>query len=86
MQESIRVCPTCRANMEFKQGTNKAGKPWAGWFCSDKKCSQEPQWERKQGGSIGKGIGNNIGNTDKIVEGLRAIYKLLDERLPKDGK
>lgn len=37
-------CPTCGKPMVYKEGTNKAGKPWAGYFCSDRECAQKPIW------------------------------------------
>jgi hypothetical protein len=70
--------------MKFKQGTNKAGKSWAGWFCSDRNCPQEPQWERKSRNSIGNQSAK-LSETNELVNALREIYKLLNERLPKNG-
>lgn len=37
-----RACPTCQKPMLWKEGTSKAGKPYAGWFCSDRGCAQKP--------------------------------------------
>lgn len=57
--------------MVFKQGTNKkTGKPWAGWFCSDRECPQEPQWERSSSGNEDK--------LDRILKGVQMIYQLLN--------
>ena len=39
-----RECPTCGGPMPFKQGTSKAGKAYAGYFCADRNCPQEPVW------------------------------------------
>lgn len=37
-------CPTCGNAMVYKEGTSKAGKAWAGYFCSDRNCKQTPMW------------------------------------------
>lgn len=37
-----RACPTCQKPMLWKEGVSKAGKPYAGWFCSDRGCAQKP--------------------------------------------
>lgn len=37
-----RACPTCQKPMLWKEGVSKAGKPYAGWFCSDRACNQKP--------------------------------------------
>jgi hypothetical protein len=37
-------CPTCGAAMVYKEGTSKAGKAYAGYFCSDRNCKQPPIW------------------------------------------
>lgn len=43
----VRKCTACGAPMEFKSGTNKTGKPYKGWFCSDKTKSGHPvEWVR----------------------------------------
>ena len=49
-----QVCQLCQSPMEFRQGVNKAGKPYAGNFCTNQNCknvvwvstqnaSQQPQ-------------------------------------------
>ena len=43
--ENIRTCKECEASMDFKRGTSKAGKDWAGWFCSASK-EHAVDWER----------------------------------------
>lgn len=40
-------CPTCGAAMVYKEGTNKAGKAYAGYFCSDRNCKQTPVWAER---------------------------------------
>jgi hypothetical protein len=37
-------CPTCGQQMVYKEGTSKAGKAYAGYFCSDRNCKQPPIW------------------------------------------
>lgn len=44
MEEVAPACPTCGGPMTYKEGTNKAGKPYAGHFCVDRNCSQKPLW------------------------------------------
>lgn len=41
------ACPTCGGPMVHKEGTNKAGKPFAGYFCADRNCGQKPLWDAK---------------------------------------
>lgn len=40
--------PSCPAHgpMNFKQGTNKAGKPYAGHFCFAEGCETPPVWSK----------------------------------------
>jgi DNA repair and recombination protein RAD52 len=38
------ACPTCGGTMRYKEGTNKAGKAYAGYFCADRNCKQTPIW------------------------------------------
>lgn len=35
-------CPTCGNLMTYKEGVSKTGKPWKGWFCSEK--GHNPIW------------------------------------------
>lgn len=41
---AARDCPTCGAPMAYREGTSKAGKAYAGYFCSDRSCAQKPIW------------------------------------------
>lgn len=40
--------PSCPSHgpMFFKEGTNKSGKPYAGWFCSTEGCETKPIWSK----------------------------------------
>ena len=38
-------CNDCGGPMAYRKGTSKAGKPYAGWFCTKKNCKGEPIWE-----------------------------------------
>jgi len=31
--------------MQYRKGVSKAGKPYAGWFCSKRNCKGTPIWE-----------------------------------------
>lgn len=37
-----RFCTTCGNKLTYKEGTSKAGKPYKGYFCSER--GHEPQW------------------------------------------
>jgi hypothetical protein len=44
VHESKNKCEVCGKSMEFKSGTSQAGKPWKGWFCSEK--GHPVQWSK----------------------------------------
>lgn len=37
-------CAVCRTKMEFREGTNRGGKPYKGFFCPDRECKGRPVW------------------------------------------
>ena len=37
-------CPVCSKKMEFREGTNRTGKPYKGFFCPDRECEGKPVW------------------------------------------
>ena len=37
-------CPVCSKKMEFREGTNRTGKPYKGFFCQDRECEGKPVW------------------------------------------
>jgi hypothetical protein len=37
-------CPVCSKKMEFREGTNRSGKPYKGFFCQDRECEGKPVW------------------------------------------
>ena len=37
-------CGTCGKKMEFREGTNRSGKPYKGFFCQDRDCAGKPVW------------------------------------------
>ena len=44
--EEVYTCNVCGDPMTFRAGTNKAGKPYKGYFCPRKRCKGEPIWVR----------------------------------------
>ena len=37
-------CTVCSKKMEFREGTNRGGKPYKGFFCPDRECEGKPVW------------------------------------------
>ena len=37
-------CTVCSKKMEFREGTNRSGKPYKGFFCQDRECEGKPVW------------------------------------------
>ena len=33
-----KFCPKCNSPMKYKEGVGKSGKPYKGYFCSDRDC------------------------------------------------
>lgn len=63
------ICPKCQSKVINKQGVSKAGNPYNGNFCENKKCDYkewleaEPQPDRHE----------------EIMGALRHIFELLQE-------
>lgn len=60
MENTIQ-CSDCGALMNLKSGVKKeTGKPWKGWFCSNKMC-KKVEWVHER----------NIDKTDEVFQGTR---------------
>ncbi len=46
--DDIPPCDGCGGPMEYRKGTSKAGKPYAGWFCSKRNCKGTPIWDNDE--------------------------------------
>ncbi len=88
-------CPFCQAEVrEVPAGVSRrTGKPYkAFWACSNRSCdyiyhSGEDKPQTTVGGDKGEYYNKDqimMEEFGNITKGLRAIYKLLDERLPKN--
>lgn len=55
--------------MNFREGTSKAGKPYAGNFCSNKECDYVEWQEAKP----------QADKHDEIMNGIRMNWKKIDE-------
>ena len=40
-------CPKCKSEVNFREGTSKAGNPYAGNFCSNKECDYV-EWQESK--------------------------------------
>ncbi len=41
-----KTCPQCGSEMKFREGTSKAGKPYKGYFCTNRTLNKETNvWE-----------------------------------------
>ncbi len=45
--EPTKECIQCGAVAVYKEGV-KNGRPWRGYFCTDKQCKGKPQWVSDQ--------------------------------------
>ena len=55
--------------MKFREGTSKAGKPYAGNFCSNKECDNVVWEEAKP----------QPDRHEEIMNGIRMIWKKIDD-------
>ena len=73
-----KYCSTCGAEMTYKKGVKKeTGKPWAGWFCSDRSCDSKPEWVNlKQVTAQRTQISPNQGLTNTLTDITNRLKKL----------
>ena len=43
--DDVPPCDGCGGPMQYRKGVSKAGKSYAGWFCSKRNCKGTPIWE-----------------------------------------
>ncbi len=79
-----KLCPACKSELIFRSGTSKKGKPYAFWG-----CGAFPVCEYTEQAPRGKGLTPErvlnrpvVSDNSDIINALRTIYLLLDERLP----
>lgn len=61
-------CPKCQSEVNFREGTSKAGNPYAGDFCSNKECDYKNWHEAKPQPT----------NSD-IIEAVRKVWHKIDK-------
>jgi hypothetical protein len=88
-----KYCSTCGAEKIYRKGiSKKSGRPWAGWFCSDRTCDSKPEWVRLKNvagtspASL-KVIGETLAEISKEVKlgnkMLVRIGKMMKSQLPE---
>ncbi len=77
-------CPACQSPLVYKSGVSKkSGKAYAFWGCSNfPACDYTEQTQKTQ--RTAQTPRATQPNND-VMNALRKIYELLDERLPKQG-
>jgi len=81
-----KICPACQSELVYKSGTSrKNGKPYAFWGCSGYPVCEytEPAPKAPQTAPQSDKSPTPAGNAE-IINALRQIYLLLDDRLPKE--
>ena len=84
---ATKYCSTCGAELTYRKGTSKTtGKPWAGWFCSDRSCESKPEWVNlKQATAQRPQITPNQGLTNSLTD-MSNRLKRLELMIIKIGK
>jgi len=82
-----RQCPVCGQPMAYKTGTSKkTGNPFAGYFCSDRTCTAEPQWVKLKQATAQRGqISPNQALTNTLTD-INNRLKKLELMITKIGK